>query len=107
MIDKLDLAEENLKHALEINPDHPVALNETALIYRRTGKYLEARELYERLVQKYPEFMPARKNFGILCDLYLNDAPCAIEQYEIYSEANPKDDDVKLWITTLKQKVGS
>jgi Tfp pilus assembly protein PilF len=105
--DKPDLAEENLKQALEVNPDHPVALNEYALLYRRTGRYSEARELYERVVQKYPEFTPVRKNYGVLCDLYLNDAPCALEQYEIYSEANPKDEEVKLWITTLKQRLGA
>jgi tetratricopeptide (TPR) repeat protein len=106
MIDKPELAEKNLKQALEINPDHPVALNEYALLYRKSGRYAEAKELYEHLVLKYPEFMPARKNYGILCDLYLNDPACAVEQYEVYSEANPKDKDVKIWITTLKQKLG-
>lgn len=106
MIDKPELAEENLKQAIAINPDHPVAVNEYALLYRRTGRYTEAREMYESLVQRYPEFMPARKNYGILCDLYLDDAPCAMEQYQVYSEANPQDEDVKLWITTLKQRLG-
>lgn len=102
---ELEKAEENLKHALEINPDHPVANNEYALLYRRTGRYSEARQLYERVVTKYPDYMPARKNYGILCEIYLNDAPCAVEQYEAYSEANPEDEDVKLWITTLKRKL--
>lgn len=100
-------AEENLKQALTINPDHPVANNEYALLYRKTGRYAEARQLYERVVKRYPEFMPARKNFGILCELYLDDAPCALAQYEEYSQANPGDGDVKLWIAALKQRLGN
>ncbi len=102
----LDRAEENLKQALAINPDHPVANNEYALLYRKTGRYAEARQLYEKLLERYPEFMPAKKNFGILCELYLDDAPCALAQYEEYSQANPDDEAVKLWIATLKQRVG-
>ncbi len=98
-------AEENLKQALAINPEHPVANNEYALLYRRTGRYAEARQLYEKVVEKYPEFMPARKNLGILCELYIDDAPCALAQYEEYSQANPNDEDVKLWIAALKQRL--
>ena len=104
-IDKPELAEENFKKALEINPEHPVALNEYALFLRDAGKYDEARSLYDTVVKNYPEYMPVRKNYGILCDLYLNDPQCALEHYEVYSEANPKDEDIKIWITTLKQKL--
>lgn len=99
-----DKAEESLKKALEINPNHPVALNEYGLLLRRTGRFDEARQLYEKLVSLYPKFMPARRNLGILCDLYQNDIPCALEQYEIYSKTFPDDKDVKIWIADLKQK---
>lgn len=99
-------AEESLKQALAINPEHPVAMNEYALLYRRTGRFDEARVLYEKLLSEYPEFMPARKNLGILCDLYLNDAPCAMEQYTVYSKAYPNDEDVKIWISGLDKKLG-
>ena len=106
MLDETELAEENFKQALSINPNHPVAINEYALLLRRAGRYDEARALYDRAVSKYPEYMPVRKNYGILCELYLDDAPCALEHYEVYSENTPEDEDVKLWITTLKQKLG-
>jgi len=99
-------AEESLKQALAINPEHPVAMNEYALLYRRTGRFDEAKVLYEKLLSEYPEFMPARKNLGILCDLYLNDAPCAMEQYTVYSKAYPNDEDVKIWISGLDKKLG-
>lgn len=101
---KKDLAEASFLKALEINPDHPAALNELALFYRAGGRFEEARNLYERLIDKYPNYMPARKNYGILCDLYLNDARCAKKHYKIYSEAYPEDENVSLWIKTLGQK---
>ncbi len=105
MLGKNEPAEENLKHALAINPEHPVANNEYALLLRKTGRYSEARQLYAKLLAKYPGFMPARKNYGILCELYLNDPSCALEQYEAYTEVFPKDEDVKLWIVGLKRKL--
>lgn len=105
-IGEMERAGENLKKALEINPDHPVANNEYALLHRRSGRYIEARELYERLLRKYPDFLPARKNLGILCELYLNDAQCALAQYETYLASNPEDETVKIWIAGLKQSLG-
>lgn len=105
-IGEMERAEENLKKALEINPDHPVANNEYALLHRRSGRYIEAREVYERLLRKYPDFLPARKNLGILCELYLNDAQCALAQYETYLASNPEDETVKIWIAGLKQSLG-
>lgn len=103
---KIDLAEDSLKHALKINPDHPVANNEYALLLRKTGKYAEARKLYEKILKKYPDFMPARRNLGILCDIYLNDKSCALKQYQIYSQAHPDDKKVELWIVDLKKASG-
>ena len=103
---EMGLAEDNLKRALAINPEHPVTMNEYALLYRRTGRFAEAKKLYEGLLVRYPSFLPARKNLGILCELYLNDLRCALEQYEAYNKALPDDEEVKLWITGLKQKSG-
>nr|WP_237457364.1 tetratricopeptide repeat protein [Pseudomaricurvus sp. HS19] len=104
-LDKNEQAEASFQQALAINPNHPVALNEMALFYRGQGRFQEARQLYEKVVARYPEYMPARMNFGILCDLYLNDTPCAIREYEAYSEAHPEDETVKLWVATLRRKL--
>lgn len=100
------LAEEALKKALTINPDHPVTLNEYALLHRRSGRFAEAKTMYESLLVKHPSFLPARKNLGVLCELYLNDLRCAREQYEAYLAARPQDEEVKLWLIGLKQKSG-
>jgi Tfp pilus assembly protein PilF len=107
MTGEMGLAEDNLKRALAINPNHPAAMNEYGLLYRRTGRFAEARKLYERLLVNYPSFMPARKNLGVLCELYLNDLRCALDQYEAYNSALPDDEEVKLWIVGVKQKLGS
>ena len=106
MTGEMGLAEDNLKRALEFNPNHPATMNEYALLYRRTGRFAEAKKMYESVLLKYPSFLPARKNFGVLCELYLNDLRCALEEYEAYSKALPDDEEVKLWIIGLKQKTG-
>lgn len=103
----LSAAEENLKKALNINPEHPVANTEYGLIYRKTGRFAQARESYERALTRYPGFLPARKNLGILCDIYLRDLQCALTQYRIYAAAVPDDKNVQIWIADLEQRVGA
>ncbi len=104
--DKPTPAEEHLKTALELVPGHPVASNEYGLLLRQSGRFAEARDIYAKALTKFPEYYPARRNLGILCDLYLNDQKCALAQYELYSEARPDDEQVKLWISELRLRLG-
>lgn len=103
---KIEESEQSFKKALAINPDHPVTNNELAIAYRKSGRFAEARERYQHVINKYPLFLPARKNLGILCDLFLKDFECAIEQYVAYLSLKPEDDKVKIWLTDVKRRAG-
>lgn len=105
--DKTEEAEAQFKKALELVPGHPVAGNECGLLYRKQGRFEEARTMYEKTLAGYPNYYPAHRNLGILCDLYLNDLESAMTHYQIYSQAMPKDGQVKLWIADLKTRMGT
>jgi Tfp pilus assembly protein PilF len=101
---KLPEAEKNIKKALELEPGHPIANIEYALLCRKAGRFAEARQIYEQTLKRYPTFLPARKNLGILCDIYLRDLECALTQYRAYSAAMPNDETVQIWIADLEKR---
>lgn len=105
--DKSEEAETQFKKALALVPGHPVAGNECALLFRKNGRFEEARAMYEQVLAGYPNYYPVHRNLGILCDLYLNDLQSAMNHYQTYSQAMPKDDKVKLWIADLKARMGA
>lgn len=105
-IDRPELAEEHLLTALELIPGHPLASHEYGLLLRRSGRLDEARGIYQQALTEFPEYFPIMRNLGILCDLYLNDPECALEQYSAYSESSPEDKQIKLWISELQLRLG-
>ena len=100
------LTEAELKKAIELNPLHPVAHNELGIIYRKTGRFAEARSSYEAALSIYPGYHHARKNLAILCDLYLSDPQCAMDNYEAYMETVPNDAEVDIWMADLRIRMG-
>jgi len=103
---QLERAEGLLKKALELVPGHPVASNEYGLLLRSVGRFAEARDVYGNSLELYPDYLPIRRNLGILCDLYLNDMECAFEQYSYYSAARPDDQQAALWVSELQMRLG-
>jgi len=103
---KQDLAERHFKTALYLVPGHPVASNEYGLLLRARADFKKARKVFERAVEHFPGYLPVHRNLGILCDLYLSDPGCALEQFEIYGQAMPADEQVKLWIAELRIRLG-
>lgn len=102
----IDESEASFNKALAINPDHPVTNNELGIVYRKSGRFDKARETYLHVIKKYPLFLPARKNMGILCDLFMKDLNCAIEHYEAYLKLNPDDEKVQIWFKDVKRRAG-
>ena len=102
----LEAAESNLLLALESNPDHPIAHNELGIVYRKSGRFAEARNSYEAALAFYPGYHFARRNLAVLCDLYLGDLNCALENYEAYMTTVPSDKEATMWITDIRQRIG-
>jgi len=104
-IGDLESAEANLLQALELNPGHPVAHNELGIIYRKTGRFTDARNSYDAALEVYPGYHFARRNLAVLCDLYLADLACALENYEAYMATVPGDDEATMWISDIRNRI--
>jgi tetratricopeptide (TPR) repeat protein len=99
-------AEENLISALKLDIGQPVANNELGLLYRKQGRFNAARTAYENALKDHPEYLPAIRNLGVLCDLYIHDYACALQQYENYLDLRPDDKTVVIWVADVKQRLG-
>ncbi len=58
----LDQAEEDLRTALDLSPQHVAAMNDLAVLLMDRGEEAEARQLLERALQVFPDDPVARSN---------------------------------------------
>ena len=99
------MAEHNFSKALKLDIGHAVANNELGLLYRKTGRFKAARTVYRNALVQHPDYLPVRKNLGILCELYLQDLECALEQYQAYLQYEPDEETVARWALEIQQRV--
>ena len=99
-------AEENLIKALKLEIGHPIANNELGLLYRKAGKFNAARTAYQNAINEHPDYLAAKRNLGVLCDLYMHDFECALEQFEDYLDLKPDDKTVAIWVADVKRRLG-
>lgn len=99
-------AEEVLHQALKLDLGHDVANNELGRLYRQAGRFDDAKKAYLNALAAHPTYLPARKNLGILCEIYMHDDECALDHFERFQAVNPDDKTVNLWVEDLRRRLG-
>lgn len=105
--EQFEEAELALQKGLSYTPNHPVMLNELGIVQRRQGRFDDARKSFEKALSLQPNFHYARKNLAVLCDLFLKNSSCALENYRLYSALNPEDEAAEIWIADLENRTGT
>ena len=102
---KLTESVTELETAVRLNPRQPIYFNQLGISYRMQGQFAKARDAYLRAIALNANYAPATLNLGILYDLYLGDAPHALEMYGRYLALSPGGDPtVTKWVADLKNR---
>jgi len=100
-------AQADLDAALALNPNHPAALNQQGMLFRRNGKFIEAEAAYLKAVTAAPDYALAHYNLGVLNELYLQRLDNALQNFEQYQLLAGDDKQVEKWIIDLRRRVAA
>lgn len=98
---KYDLAVEEAKKAIAINPKSVTAQNNLGVLYGMLSRDAEAVEQFKKVAKLSPAESGAYKNIGIIYSKYRDKRKEASEYFEKYLTANPKAEDRDL----IEQKI--
>ena len=100
-------AQVSIDAALALNPNHPAALNQQGMLFRRNGKFIEAEAAYLKAVTASPDYALAHYNLGVLNELYLQRLDVALQHFETYRQIVGSDKQVEKWIVDLTRRVAA
>jgi tetratricopeptide (TPR) repeat protein len=101
-----DEARAALTTAIERDPANGAAYNQLGLLHRHAGRFDEARSIYLQGIDEDPDYAMLYRNLGILCDIYLQDPSCALENFRAYQELTDQDNEtVERWIADVERRV--
>lgn len=99
-------AQQAFEQAIVTDSGDAIAYQHLAIIQREQGQFKQALENYQKAIELKPDYANAHLNLGILLDLYLQDLPRALEQYQIYqSLTENRNEDVGKWIIDIQRRV--
>lgn len=109
--------------AIEQDNEDAIAYNHLALMQRREGLFVQAKDNYMKAIEADESYANAYLNLGILLDIYLQDLPKALSQYQTYQKLTTKDEEtaknkdnkqneetnelVEKWIVDIRRRIDS
>ena len=100
--EKLDASEQQLKKALELNPQQAQALNLMGQIEFSRGRAAESEGFYKRALEVDQDYAIAHYNIALLYDIFFQDIPRAIEHYRKYLDLTGNQDEItRNWLEQL------
>ena len=103
---KQDKAEEFFLKALDRNEKLVQVRNHLAVIYRKKGKFSEAKDMLDAAIATDPYYANAYYNLGILYELYLQVPEKALENYQLYLDLKKQGDKrVAQWVSLLQRQL--
>ena len=101
----IEAAQKALEQSISLDPGDALALNHLGVALREQGKFQESQTAYLQAIKVDDSYADAHLNLGILYDLYLQQLPKALQQYQRYQElTDGKDQTVAKWIVDLQRQ---
>ena len=103
-----EAAMEAFINAIKHNTNDAIAYNHLAILQRQQGEFKIALFNYYKAINADPDYANAHLNLGILLDIYLQDLPLALEQYEFFQHLTGNNNEqVEKWIIDIKRRISA